>query len=136
MRLDVTSCRLGCAAGDGAGDASVSAVACVSVGRAVRRPPMPAARRAGTISVDRYGMSGMSAWANAGDAVESDSLPDLLGRESHSLNSGAGAEDTAGVGEVDGAVGASEVVGASGAGGDGGAEGVGVVVGGGGGRGG
>src|ERR1700746_4042244 len=98
MGVDGTTCPLGCAAGDGAGDASVSAVACVSVGRAVRPTPMPADRRAGTISVDRYGMSGMSAWGDAGDAGESDSLPRLSGRESLSLNSGAGAGDATGAG--------------------------------------
>src|ERR1700748_1512217 len=106
MRLDVTSCRLGCGAGDSAGDASVSAVACVSVGRAVRRPPMPADRRAGTIRGDKYGISGMFALGDTADPVESDSLPDLLGRESLSLNSRAA------TGEVAGARGAGEVVGA------------------------
>ena len=72
----------------------------------MRPAPMPAARRAGTISVDRYGMSGMSPWGDAGDAVESDSLPNLLGRESLSLNSRAA------TGEVAGARGAGEVAGA------------------------
>src|SRR5690242_8556655 len=95
MRLDVTSCRLGCGGGDSAGGASVSAVACVSVGRAVRRPPRPAGRTAGKIRVDKYGISGMSALGDTADPVESDSLPDLLGRESLSLNSRAG---TGGVG--------------------------------------
>src|SRR5690242_17240582 len=67
---------------------------------------MRASRRAGTISVDKYGMSGMPALADAWDSVESDSLPDLFGRESHSLNSGAGAGGTVGAGEVVGAGGA------------------------------
>src|SRR5689334_19399502 len=57
---------------------------------------MPSVRKAGTISVDRYGMSEMSAWGDAGDAVESDSLPLLSGRESLSLNPRAGGGGGAG----------------------------------------
>src|SRR5689334_13621923 len=109
---DVTSPWFELGAPGGAAVTSGSGAACVSLGRAVRPAPMLAARRAGTISVDRYGMSGMSAWGDAGDAVESDSLPNLLGRESLSLNSGAGAEATAGVGEVDGAGGRRSAAGA------------------------
>src|SRR6185312_11750568 len=103
---DVTSPWFELGAPGGAAVTSDSGGACVSLGRAVRPAPMLAARRAGTISVDRYGMSGMSAWGDAGDAVESDSLPNLLGREPLSLNSRAA------TGEVAGARGAGEVAGA------------------------
>src|SRR5262249_44810738 len=43
-------------------------------------------------------MSGMSALGDAGDSVERDSLPNLLGRESLSLNSRVGAGGATGAG--------------------------------------